>query len=184
MRLTAHVNVKNDTYSHLNSFCTLDVSGHHGLSLTFSPCPSSTIEILPADYPVGRPARFAYFDGTEFLVVEAASGEKGPFRTLASGPLRRDDHLAITINHSATPVATIVLEDWARQASTALSPTAGWGVPMNAIEFQRVGPRTTSHARIWVSLAATSVGRGWESVGHRSGIYRNRMRIVPGQNEP
>jgi hypothetical protein len=30
---------------------------------------------------------------------------------------------------------------------------------------------------IWITLAGTSVGRGWDSVGHKQGIYRNQMTI-------
>ena len=177
IQLTAHVPLKSDTYSHLNSFCSFDISGHKHLALVFSPCPRATIEVLPADYPTGRAARFAYFDGSQFVIVEAQSGEKGPFQTLARGPMQRSDPLTITINDDGVAVASIVLDDWARQASTALSPTAGWGVPVNAIEFQR-GEQTTSSATIWISLAGTSIGRGWESVGHRTGTYRNRIRVV------
>jgi hypothetical protein len=178
LELAAHVPVAVDTYSHLNSFCTFDISGHKELSLVFSPCPNDAIEVLPADYPTGRPARFAYLDHQDtFFVVEAASSEKGPFRTLASGPMRRGDQLGITLCDREIAVAFIVLRDWACQASTALSPTAGWGVPMNAIEFQSLGDSVTSPASIWITLAATSVGRGWESVGHRAGVYRNRLEI-------
>ena len=40
------------------------------------------------DYPFGRPARFAYVDeARRFRVVEASSGEKGPFHILAEGRL-------------------------------------------------------------------------------------------------
>ena len=30
---------------------------------------------------------------------------------------------------------------------------------------------------VWITLAATSVGRGWDAVGHRAGTYRNRLEI-------
>jgi hypothetical protein len=48
---------------------------------------------------------------------------------------------------------------------------------MNAIEFQRFGAPESSPVMIWITLAATSVGRGWDAVGHRAGTYRNRIRI-------
>jgi hypothetical protein len=32
-------------------------------------------------------------------------------------------------------------------------------------------------ATLFITLASTSVGRGFDSVGHTSGTYRNRMRI-------
>ena len=165
-------------FSHLNSFCELQVAGHRKLSVSFSPCPDAKIDVLPSDYPIGRPARCAYLgaDGG-FRVVEARSGEKGPFRALAQGPLRRTDPLTMTFHDDGIAFCTMTLEDFAAQASTDLSPTAGWGLPMNAIEFSLSDARPTSPASIFVTLAGTSVGRGWDSVGHAAGVYRNRMTI-------
>ena len=164
-------------YSHLNSFCKLEIKPLGTPALSFSPCPDAIVEVKASDYPVGRPARIAYLgaDGM-FRVVEARSGEKGPFRELAAGPMRRGDPLAITIHDGGLPLCRVTLETWAQQASTALSPTAGWGLPQNAIEF-RLG--IYGDVDIYITLAATSVGRGWDSVGHAAGTYRNRMRIEP-----
>jgi hypothetical protein len=93
LRLAAFTPVRKDTFSHLNTFCYFEISGHKRLFLSFSPCPDAEIEVLPADYPVGRPARLAYLDeASRFAVVEAKSGEKGPFRELAGGPRRTADH--------------------------------------------------------------------------------------------
>jgi hypothetical protein len=156
----------------------LEISGHKKLSLAFSPCRETAIDVQPADYPTGRPARFAYMDKTgKFHVVEATSGEKGPFNALAMGPLERGDPLSIEVYDDNELIAEVTLADWSRQLSTALSPTAGWRVPMNAIEFQRLGDRPESPVSIWITLAATSVGRGWDTVGHRAGTYRNRMSM-------
>jgi hypothetical protein len=167
-------------FSHLNSFCDLEVRGHQRLFLEFSPCPGAKVEVRRFDYPIGRPAQFAYVDADRrFRVVEAASGEKGPFRTLAEGRLEPRDPLAITLHDEVRPAARVTLHDWAAQAGTALSPTAGWGVPVNAIEFSLSGEAPSSPASIFVSLAATSVGRGWDCVGHRAGTYRNRITIEP-----
>jgi hypothetical protein len=176
LRLTAFTPVGQDTFSHLNTYCYFEISGHKRLSLSFSPCPDAAIEVLPADYPVGRPARMAFLDdGGRFVVVEAKSGEKGPFRELAAGPLARGDALTIVIRDDGRPVARITLEDWSKQVSTSLSPSAGWGLPMNAIEFQRLYDSPSAPGAIWITLAGTSVGRGWETVGHRAGIYRNGL---------
>ncbi len=77
-------------FSHLNSFCDVEVRGHRRLALQFSPCGGKRIEVLRFDYPFGRPARFAYVDeARRFRVVEASSGEKGPFHILAEGRLER-----------------------------------------------------------------------------------------------
>jgi hypothetical protein len=178
VELTAYVRVAADTFSHLNSFCVLEISGHKKLSLAFSPCRETVVDVRPADYPIGRPARFAYLDKSgQFHVVEATSGEKGPFHHLAVGPLKRGDALSIEIHDDIQLIAEVTLDDWSKQVSTERSPTAGWGVPINAIEFQRHGDPLESPVSIWITLAATSVGRGWDTVGHRVGIYRNQMSV-------
>ena len=175
----AYAQLETPVYSHLNSFLQLDVAGHQKLGISFSPCPAAIIEVLPADYPVGRPARMAYLNAAGmFQIVEATSGEKGPFRLLAEGALDRIKPLTITFHDQGQPVCDLVLDDWATQLSTHLSPTAGWGVPAGAIEFQLLNDADTSRAGVWITLAATSVGRGWDSVGHQAGTYRNRFRVL------
>jgi len=165
-------------YSHLNSFCDFEVRGHHRLALEFSPCPGVPIEVLQFDYPMGRPARFAFVQADRtFRVVEASSGEKGPFRTLAGGRLTPEQPLTITLRDQGKAVGQISLVDWSSQAGTGLSPTAGWGVPVNAIEFSLSGNSPSSPASIFVTLAGTSVGRGWDCVAHVPGTYCNRIRL-------
>ena len=132
------------------------------------------------DYPFGRPARFAYVDEAAVSVVEASSGEKGPFHILAQGRLERSSSLEITLCDEDRAIGRLTLLVWPAQASTQLSPTAGWGVPENAIEFSLSGDEPTSPASLFITLAATSVGRGWDSVGHAAGTYRNRITIEPG----
>jgi hypothetical protein len=164
--------------SHLNSFCDIEVSGHKRLALSFSPCSDQRIEVRSADYPVGRPLRFAYLDAAGgFHVVEGRSGEKGPFRELAGGRLSRSEPLTITLHDGDAAVARVTLDDWPAQVGTVLSPTAGWDAPVNAIEFSLGGDAPNARAAIYVTLAGTSVGRGWDCVGHAVGTYRNRMKI-------
>jgi hypothetical protein len=174
----AHTYLPEPVYSHLNGFCTLTVAGHSRPFVAFSPCPGDRVEVTTSDYPIGRPRRLAYLgsDGV-FRVVEATSGEKGPFRELASGSLRRDEPLTMTLCDGDRAACEVVLSDWAAQAGTQLSPTAGWGLPVNAIEFSRERAAPGSEAYFWITLAGTSVGRGWDSVGHAAGTYRNRMTI-------
>jgi hypothetical protein len=165
-------------YSHLNAYCDFEVRGHRRLELEFSPCAGLPIEVRKFDYPTGRPARFAFvLEDRTFRVVEATSGEKGPFRTLAQGHLGLEETLAIGLRDQGREVARISMADWAAQADTTLSPTAGWGVPVNAIEFSLMDDSASSAASIFVTLAATSVGRGWDCVAHNPGTYRNRIRI-------
>ncbi len=180
VRIEAQAALAKPLYSHLNSFCRLEVWGHERLSVTFSPCGDRRIEVTYSQYPAGRPMRFAYLDAAgTFHVVEANSGEKGPFRELARGPLPRDEGLAITLHDGDEPVGRVTLADFAAQASTQTSPTAGWGVPENAIEFALTADRPGSAATFWITLAGTSVGRGWDSVGHAAGVYRNRIEFLP-----
>lgn len=86
-----------------------------------------------------------------------------------------EDPLTVTLHDEGAPLASLELKDWAAQASTAVSPTAGWGVPVNAIEFSLDSEDPRSPASFFVTLAATSVGRGFSSVGHAAGAYRNRL---------
>jgi hypothetical protein len=180
--INATTQVSQRVYSHLNSFCDIEVRGHHVLALEFSPCPGVAIEVRPFDYPFGRPSRFAFVERDRtFRVVEAYSGEKGPFRTLARGRLATDDSLTITLLDEDRAQAKVTFDDWSAQADTTLSPTAGWGVPVNSIEFSLSGDAQTAPASIFISLASTSVGRGWDCVGHNAGVYRNRMRCEAGK---
>jgi hypothetical protein len=167
-----------DIYSHLNTFCELTMTGHKRLSILFSPCPQSPIEVTYMEYPRGRPERMAYLDAAgAFHVVEASSAEKGPYHELAHGTLGAHDALTMTLLDEDRPVFRLTFDDWAAQSSTALSPTAGYGLPENAIEFSLEGAAPTSAAGIYVTLAATSAGRGYNSVGHTRGTYRNQMLV-------
>ena len=186
----ANTTVRRLVYSHLNSYCDFEVRGHRRLALEFSPCPGVPVEVRKFDYPAGRPARFAFVDKDGiFRVVEASSGEKGPFHTLAQGQLGQEETLTITLHDDGRPIGRVRLADWAWQADTTLSPTAGWGVPVNAIEFSLSDDAASSLASIFVTLAGTSVGRGWDCVGHSAGTYRNRISVetlkaVPSSGQP
>lgn len=172
----------NDVFSHLNSFTTLSLRGHQKLGISFSPCPRSIIDFVYADYPSGAPARFAYVDEASiFRVVQASSAEKGPFSTLAQGHLRRGEPLTLRLldlaNGAPQPLFELEFEDWSGELSTALSPTAGFGISENAIQFGLASPSNTSDAYVILNLAGTSIGRGWDSVGHASGRYENRITL-------
>ncbi|MBK7863460.1 MAG: hypothetical protein IPJ65_33635 [Archangiaceae bacterium] len=175
--LTAYATLAHEQYSHLNHFTEIQISGHRDLRVRF---PSGfTMPVEPSDYPVGRPTRFAYLGADELLhVVQASSAEKGPFTELDRAPLP-GGALELVLLDGAQPQCRVVLETFAAQASRQRSPTAGWGVPENAIELLRASDDPRSAAVIFLSLAATSIGRGWDSVGHRAGTYVNRLRVEP-----
>lgn len=166
-------------YSHLNSFTTVTVTGHKRLGLRFSPCRTALITVTHADYPRGAPARFAYVDAAHrFHIAQATDAEKGPFTDLAEGSLARDETLAVDLvelDEPEVPLARLELQDFESQLSTALSPTAGYGVPENAIHFGLETSESNSPAYLIFTLAATGMGRGWDSVAHAAGTYTNRV---------
>lgn len=164
--------------SHLNAFLELMLLNARSPSIQFSVCGEKKIEVTYGEYPIGKPYRFAYLGADGVLhVVEATSAEKGPFHDLASGKLDRGAALTLIVFDGDERICSIELHDWSAQASTELSPTAGWGVPQNAIEFSKDSDRPGAAVNVFVSLANTSVGRGFDSVGHAPGTYRNRITV-------
>jgi hypothetical protein len=182
IEIDAQTRLPAPVFSHLNSFTEIAVVGHRKLRLAFSPCAAAKIDVTYADYPFGAPLRFAYFDTREnrLRVVEASDAEKGPFRELASGTIQRGEPLSITLfddDDDDTPIAALTLQDFTAQASDDLSPTAGYGVPANSIQFSLAQRNERAPAAILISLADTGVGRGYDTVGHTAGVYRNRMTV-------
>jgi hypothetical protein len=175
VQLDARSRLPQPLYSHANSLAELTIQGHHKLSLVFSPLPQQHVVIPPPT----EPARFAYVDAAgTFHLVDASRMRHGPFTEIAAAPLPRSAPLTITIYDGAKAMFTVAVEDWAAQAATTLSPTAGWGVPVNAIELVRGGERDDAPALITLTLAATSIGRGTQTVGHTAGVYRDRLTIA------
>ena len=174
IELDARSRLAHPIFSHANSFAELTIQGQHELSVSFSPLPERRIEIPAAT----APARFAYVDaqGT-FHVVQASQRQVGPFTEIAAAPMGRRDPLVLTIYDGGKAAFSVTLQDWAAQASTQLSPTAGWGVPVNAIELVSGTQAGISRALVSVSLAATSIGRGTQTVGHAPGVYRDRITV-------
>jgi hypothetical protein len=159
-------------YSHLNTFTTIHVPFE--AELAFGPLGPRTFPIEPADYPAGRPAHLAYLGpDLQFRVVRAADAEKGPYTELAKGPLHRDEALVLEIRPKSGGGCRLRFADWTAQLSTEPSPTAGWGVPQNSIQFSRHGV----DGLVVLTLAETGPGRGWLSVGHAPGTYKNRIRV-------
>lgn len=175
VQLEARSRLAQPVYSHANTWCELTLQGHHTLSVTFSPLGQKRVDIPP----VTAPAHFAFVDesGT-FHLQQASERQRGPFTELASGKLDRRAPLVLTFYDGTKAVFTVQLDDWAAQASTQLSPAAGWGVPENVIELERGGDADSSPVLVSFSLASTSIGRGTRSVGHAAGVYHNRVTIT------
>lgn len=174
--LDARSKLASPVYSHLNHFTAFRVSGTHALSVRTSATGAHAVEVLPSDYPTGRPLRFAHYVEDRLAVVQASSGEKGPFQTLAEGRLARKEPLVLTLLADGREVCAVTLKDFAAQASPQRSPTAGWGVGVAAVQFLR---GHQGQYAFFLSLASTGPGRGFESVGHAPGVYRNRILIEP-----
>lgn len=176
LEVDARTRLADDVYAHLDAWTVIRwTSPDAGAQVAFSPTGDAFFDILPADYPAGRPSRMAnlHADGT-FRVVQASDGEKGPFRVLGQSPLARDAELSLRIRTGRGGACTLTFRDWAAQVSTALSPTAGWGMPQNAVQFFQMN----GQAQLFLTLADTGPGRGWDSVGHARGTYRNRIRFT------
>ncbi len=156
-------------YSHLNRFTLIEVWRAKELSVRLAP-ESPSIEVPPS-----APMRFLTWDGENLRAYEASDAEKGPFRPLAEHPVRRGSPVSLELLDGGEPQCRVTLLDFTAQASTELSPTAGYGLPQNAIELLASDGAPVQ----WLvfSLAATSVGRGFDTVGHAAGDYRNRIVI-------
>lgn len=172
--LEAITKLPSPIYSHLNTWTTIHVAFE--TSLAFGPTGATRFPVEPSDYPSGRPAQLAYLaEDLTFRVVRAYDAEKGPFSELASGHLGRDEPLTLEIRprDEKDKGCRLVFKDWSAQVSTDASPTAGWGVAQNSVQFfARDG-----EALILLALAETGPGRGFDTVGHAAGTYRNRARI-------
>lgn len=163
-------------YAHLDTWTAIHF--HFDASVSFGPTAPARFPIEPADSPAGRPAQLAYLaEDLTFHVVRARDAEKGPYTELASGRLGRDEPLVVEIRprDEKDKGCRLVFRDWSAQLSTDPSPTAGWGVPQGSIQFFS----QNGESFIGLTLADTGPGRGWASVGHAEGTYRNRLRVEP-----
>jgi len=181
LHLEAQTFLPSAVYSHLNSLCRVTIRGYRRLSLVFSPISGFPVELQEHAYPDYwlLSSGFGYLDaGGRFRWAKGAREEKGPYAELAAGALSRDAPVTMTVLDEGVPICRIALHDWAPQLSVADSPTAGWGLPANAI-VPFVGPQQYgSPVDIRFQLAATGVGAGHDSVGHSAGVYRNRVIVA------
>lgn len=157
-------------FSHLNSFTTVSIS-RAGLRAAVAGGPAEPFS------PETGPRRFAWLGGDgELHTSRSTRDEKGPFIELALAHLERQA-LVVVLSDDAGPACRVSFETWAAQASVEASPTAGWGVAQNGLELLEASDGSV--AGLVLSLAATSIGRGWDTVGHAAGTYRNLVRFEP-----
>jgi hypothetical protein len=157
-------------------YADVTLRGHTKVHVSFSAIAGKWFDLPPP----GQPARFAYLDdAARFHVVEAKKQRIGPFTELAVGALKRGEPLVVTFADGDDPLFRVELTDWSAQASTQLSPTAGWGVPVNSIELTRVGDTDNAPVAVTFTLASSNMGRGSQSVGLAPGVYRDRITVTP-----
>lgn len=127
-------------------------------------------------YWVDRSFACVYPDG-RFVILTGCRDEKGPYKVIGEAKLHRGDPLSVTVFDQDVPILCVRIDDWSSQMSTALSPTAGWGIPVNAI-IPFVAPASHGNQlELEFSLASTHIGRGTDTVGHSPGSYRNHLLL-------
>jgi hypothetical protein len=110
---------------------------------------------------VPSPVEFVAYRGAQLELLRASVDEKGPFATLA----RLHDHEPLLSGRGFR----IQLSGFARQCSRAPSPTAGFGVSQAALD--------ASYDQIRVELAATAIGRGFNTVRIAPGAYELKVAV-------
>lgn len=165
--------------SHLSRFTELVAEGLARPEVGFHGTDAPRFEVLPFDYPRGRPVQFGALTAAgDFVVLRASDAEKGPFHELARQPLAREAPLILTLFDDGAPQCRVTWLDFASQADVTLSPTAGEGVPVNVVQFGRPA-RDEAKVALLLSLAATGIGAGLDTVRYAPGVYRNRVRVEP-----
>ncbi|MFO7534781.1 MAG: hypothetical protein R6X19_03725, partial [Kiritimatiellia bacterium] len=126
-------------FSHLNRSLVATFESSKPIAVRLSPCSDVLLDLV-SDPESG--IRFAYVtQERQFVIARAAQQEKGPFTTLCEAKLETDTPLVITIIEDRRAIGELHVYDWVDQAGTEPSPTAGWGVPVNAIELWPVPGR-------------------------------------------
>lgn len=173
LNIDAATLVPKPTASHLNRFSDVVVTGLTNPQLRFG---AALFPVLPFDYPTGRPAHFGALTANgDFVVWRGTSAEKGPFIELGRQSLPRGAPLTMTLFDGNTPQCSVTWLDFSAQADVTLSPTAGEGVPVNVVQFGKRADE--SRVVVILSLAATGIGEGFDTVIHAAGVYRNRIVI-------
>ena len=168
--IEAQTRFDSPVFSHLNSFTTVQADGT-GLLAAFGK--GAPVPFTPDDAPL----RFAWLGADGVVHVNRGTeDEKGPFLELSREQLL-EGALVVVLSDAQGPACRLTFESWAAQASVDPSPTAGWGVAQNDVEL--LESSAAGQSALFLSLAATSIGRGWDTVGHAAGTYRNVIRFEP-----
>jgi hypothetical protein len=176
-QVTTITRVARQLDAHQADYVDVSWSGLQPLSLALGPEPGYPLVPTESDYPFGRPLTFLSVLPEGVDLMRASSAEKGPFTRLAHW-LRHDP--VVRIHAAGQLVCTFVLEGFVAQASPELSPTAGWGMPVNSIVVEATAFRDQQPTGVWVgyTLADTGLGRGYHTVGTAPGTYVSTLRIT------
>jgi hypothetical protein len=176
IRITTVTRLARQIDAHLASF--FDVEWHGQDPITLSIGHEQPYNWLPtrSDYPFGAPATFMTVMDDRVLLLKGSSAEKGPFKTLAEFP-GKDPLFQIMV--ASRPVCQFILEGFVEQASRELSPTAGWGTPVNSISLEAIRFTGDQPSGVWIcfTLADTGIGRGFHAVGTGPGTYVSTLKM-------
>lgn len=102
--------------------------------------------------------------------IRAQREARGPWQVLSQG--RFEDWLCVSQGERRL---LIVCPDWAAQAATGPSPSAGHGLPQNGLLYWRQGNGTNL---LW-DVGSSRLGPGPRASTLPAGLYRNRISLLP-----
>jgi len=176
VRMTTVTRLARQIDAHLSAY--FDVEWYGQAPITLSIGHEQPYNWIPtqSDYPFGAPATFMTVMDDRVLLLKGSSAEKGPFKTLAEFS-KKDPLFQVMVANR--PVCQFILEGFVEQASQELSPTAGWGIPVNNILLEATQFTGDQPSGVWISfsLADTGVGRGFHAVGTGPGTYVSKLRV-------
>lgn len=123
----------------------------------------------PPDRAQGAPAELLVREEQVVRALRARRGQAGPWEVLEQG--RFEDWVAYEDDEARLAV---VFPDWAAQAGLAPSPSAGHGLPANAIHCWSVNDRVN----LLFDVGSSRVGPGPRATTLPPGIYRDRFSFV------
>jgi hypothetical protein len=176
IQITTIIRLTRQIDTHQSIYCGLEWLGKEPITLSIGPEQPYNLVPTASDYPFGAPATFMTVTNDRVVLLKTSSAEKGPFKTLASFPKENPVFRIMAANR---PVCQFVLEGFVEQASQELSPTAGWGIPVNDIFLEAAQFTADQPSGVWFgfTLAATGLGRGFHAVGTAPGIYVSKLRV-------
>jgi hypothetical protein len=176
IQITTITHLTRQIDTHQSIYFGLEWSGKEPITLSIGREQPYNLVPTASDYPFGAPATFMTVMNDRVSLLKASSAEKGPFKTLASFPKENPVFRIMSANR---PVCQFMLEGFVEQASQELSPTAGWGLPVNDIFLEAAQFTADQPSGVWIgfTLAGTGLGRGFHAVGTAPGTYVSKLQV-------